>query len=79
MWRRSRGRFASIRDRRGLRLTTSGSAALWIVLLSLGINPFDALMVSALLILLAGTAQAFAPFLPGNRRPEQPGDRYTPR
>jgi hypothetical protein len=63
----------------GLLLTTIFSAALWIVLLSLGIKPFDALMLSALLILLAGTARAFAPFLPGNSRPEQPGDRYTPR
>ncbi len=79
MWRSSLRRFASIRDRMGLLLTTIFSAALWIVLLSLGIKPFDALMVSALLILVAGTAHAFAPFLPGNRRPEQPGDRYTPR
>jgi hypothetical protein len=62
-----------------LLLTTIFSAALWIVLISLGIKPFDALMVSTLLILLAGTAHAFAPFLPGSRRPEQPGDRYTPR
>jgi hypothetical protein len=62
-----------------LLLTTIVSAALWIVLISLGTKPFDALMLSALLILVAGTVRAFAPFLPGNRRPEQPGDRYTPR
>ena len=63
----------------GLLLTTIFSAALWIILISLGTKPFDALMLSALLILLAGTARAFAAFLPGNRRPEQPGDRYIPR
>jgi hypothetical protein len=62
-----------------LLLTTIFSAALWIVLLSLGIKPFDALMLSAVIVLVAATTQAFAPFLPGNRRKEQPGDRYTPR
>ena len=62
-----------------LLLTTIFSAALWIVLLSLGTKPFDALMLSVLLILLAATAQALSSFLPGNRRKEQPGDRYTAR
>ena len=63
----------------GLLLTTIFSAALWIVLISLGTKPFDALMLSVLIVLLAGTAKAIAPFLPGHRRPEQPGDSYTPR
>ena len=52
----------------GLLLTTIVAAAVWIVLLSLGIKPFDALMVSALMIFLAATATLFAPFLPGNSR-----------
>jgi hypothetical protein len=63
----------------GLLLTTIFSAALWIVLLSLGTKPFDALMLSVLLILLAATAQALKGFLPGSRRRDQPGDRYTAR
>jgi len=63
----------------GLLLTTIAAAAVWIVLLSLGIKPFDALLVSMLMMLLAAVAHVFAPFLPGNRRPERPGDRYIPR
>jgi hypothetical protein len=62
-----------------LLLTTIFSAALWVVLIALGTKPFDALMLSVLIVLVAGTAKAFAPFLPGNRRKEQPGDSYTPR
>jgi hypothetical protein len=62
-----------------LLLTTIFSAALWIVLISLGIKPIDALLVSLAFILVAATARVFAPFLPGNRREERPGDRYTAR
>ena len=62
-----------------LLLTTIFSFALWVVLLSLGIKPFDALMLSVLLILLAGTAQLIRPYLPGHRRDEGPSDRYTAR
>jgi hypothetical protein len=62
-----------------LLLTTIFSAALWVVLISLGVKPFDAGMLSVLIVLVAATAKAFAPFLPGHRRPEQPGDGYTPR
>jgi hypothetical protein len=62
-----------------LLLTTIFSAALWIVLLSLGSKPFDALMLSVLLVLLAATYQVISSYLPGNRRTERPGDRYTAR
>jgi hypothetical protein len=63
----------------GLLFTTIAAAATWIVLLSLGVKPFDALLVGILMVFLAATAKLLAPFLPGNRRPEQPSDRYTPR
>jgi hypothetical protein len=63
----------------GLLLTTIAAAAVWIVLLSLDIKPFDALLVSLLMVFLAATAKIFAPSLPGKRREERPGDRYTPR
>jgi hypothetical protein len=63
----------------GLLLTSVTAAAVWIVLLSLGIKPFDALLVSILMVFLAATAKIFAPYLPGNRREEAPGDRYSPR
>jgi hypothetical protein len=62
-----------------LLLTTIAAAAVWIVMLSLGIKPFDALLVAIPMILLAGTAQIFGPYLPGARRREKPDDRYTPR
>jgi len=65
--------------RMGLLLTTIAAAAVWIVLLSLGIKPFDALLVSLLMMLIAATLHVFAPFLPGNRREQRPGDRYIPR
>jgi hypothetical protein len=63
----------------GLLITTVVAAATWIVLLSLGIKPFDALLVAILMIFLAATARLLSPFLPGNRRDVRPGDRYTPR
>ena len=63
----------------GLLLTTIAAGVVWIVLLSLGIKPFDALMVSALMIFLAASARLVAPFLPGGSRDEEPGDRYIPR
>jgi hypothetical protein len=63
----------------GLLLTTIAAGVVWIVLLSLGVKPFDALMLGALMVFLAATVRLVAPFLPGNRRPERPGDRYTPR
>ena len=62
-----------------LLLTTIFSAALWIVLLSLGIKPFDALMVSVLLILIAALGRACSrPFFAGNRGDEGPRDRLHP-
>jgi hypothetical protein len=62
-----------------LLLTTIAAAAVWIVMLSLGIKPFDALLVAILMVLLAGAAHVFGPYLPGARRREKPDDRYTPR
>jgi hypothetical protein len=63
----------------GILLTTIAAAAVWIVLLSLGVKPFDALLVGMLMVLIAATAHLFAPTLPGTRRREKPTDHYTPR
>jgi Mn2+/Fe2+ NRAMP family transporter len=63
----------------GLLVTTVVAAATWIVLLSLGIKPFDALLVAILMVFLAATAHLLARYLPGNRREVRPADRYTPR
>jgi hypothetical protein len=62
-----------------LLLTTIAAGAVWIVMLSLGIKPFDALMVAILMVLLAGFAKVAAPYLPGSKRRVKPDDRYTPR
>ena len=63
----------------GFILTGIAAAAVWIVLLSLGIKPFDALLVSMLMMLLAAAAHVVSPFLPGHRRDKRPGDGYIPR
>jgi hypothetical protein len=55
------------------------AAATWIVLLSLGVKSFDALLLALAMVFLAATAKLLAPSLPGNKRPERPSDRYTPR
>jgi hypothetical protein len=62
-----------------LLLTTIAAGVVWIVLLSLGVKSFDALLLGALMVFLAATVRLIAPFLPGHRRTERPGDRYTPR
>jgi hypothetical protein len=64
----------------GLLLTTIFSGALWIVLISLGSKPFDALMLSVLLVLIAATVHVYGKFLPGSRRKDDtPSGSYTPR
>jgi hypothetical protein len=60
-------------------LTTIAAGVVWIVMLSLGIKPFDALMVAVAMVLLAATAHVFAPYLPGSKRRDKAEDRYTPR
>ena len=63
----------------GLLLTTIFSAALWIVLISLGTKPFDALMLSVLIVLVAATLHAFGRSFPAAAGSPGPRDRYTPR
>jgi hypothetical protein len=62
-----------------LLLTTIFSLALWIVLLSLGVKPFDSLLLAVLLILLAASVRVFRPFLAGDRGGDGPSDNFTPR
>lgn len=62
----------------GLLLTTVAALVVWIVLIALEIKPFDALLVSLAMILIATCAHVLSPYLPGNRRDS--GDTgYTPR
>jgi hypothetical protein len=78
-WQGSRKRCGSIAALVAVLLTTIAAAAVWIVMLSLGIKPFDALLVAIAMVLLAGAAHVFAPYLPGAKRRAKPTDRYTPR
>jgi hypothetical protein len=51
----------------GLLLTTIFSAALWVILIALDVKPFDALLLSIFIILVAATVHAYGRFLPGHR------------
>ena len=62
-----------------LLLTTIAGLVVWIVLWAIGVKSFDAFMITIAMILLAATAQIFAPFLPGKRRDDESGTRWNPR
>ena len=68
-----------IRARMGLLLTTITGLVLWIVLWSIGVNSFDAFMLTVLLILIAATVRLFLPFLLGKRGEDEPGSGWNPR
>ena len=63
----------------GLLLTTIAGLVVWIVLWAIDVKSFDAFLITLAMILVAATARIFSPYLPGNRREEQPGTRWTPR
>ena len=63
----------------GLFLTTCAGLILWIVLWAIDVKSFDAFLITLAMVLVAATARIISPFLPGNRREEQPGTRWTPR
>jgi hypothetical protein len=62
-----------------LLFTSIAAASTWIVLLSLDVKPFDALLLAMAMVFAAAVVKLIGPSLPGNRRPERPTDRYTPR
>ncbi len=63
----------------GLLLTTIAGLVVWIVLWAIDVKSFDAFLITLAMILVAATVRIISPFLPGNRREEQPGTRWTPR
>jgi hypothetical protein len=63
----------------GLLLTTIAGLVVWIVLWAIDVKSFDAFLITLAMVLVAATARIISPFLPGNRREEQPGTRWTPR
>ena len=63
----------------GLLLTTIAGLVVWIVRWAIDVKSFDAFLITLAMVLVAATARIISPFLPGNRREEQPGTRWTPR
>lgn len=51
----------------GLVVATTLGLVIWIVLWALGIKPFDAILITALVVIVGATARMLAPYLPGNR------------
>jgi hypothetical protein len=51
----------------GLFLTTCAGLVLWIVLWAIDVKPFDAFLLTLLMVIVAGTARMVTPYLPGNR------------
>jgi len=62
----------------GLILTTIAAASVWLILVSLGRKPFDALLVAILMILIAGTLRVFNTHV-ANRRSGPDEGGYIPR
>jgi hypothetical protein len=51
----------------GLILTATAGLALWIVIWSLNVSGFDAIMIAIVMVLLAVVVRNLLPFLPGRR------------
>ena len=51
----------------GLILTATAGLCLWIVLWSLNVSGFDAILIAVLMVLIAIAARNLLPFLPGRR------------
>jgi hypothetical protein len=51
----------------GLFLTTCAGLVLWIVLWALNVKPFDAFLLTLLMVIIAVTMRFITPYLPGNR------------
>ena len=51
----------------GLFLTTCAGLVLWIILWAIDVKPFDAFLLTLLMIIVAATLRIVSPYLPGNR------------
>lgn len=52
----------------GLALVVTLAFCLWVALWSIGVGGFDALMLTAVIVLIAGTVKSLGKFLPGADR-----------
>ena len=79
-WPGSPRRSGRIRARHGAPAHHHRRAAVWIVLLSLGVKPFDALLVAILMVLIAAHRARVRPVrCRASAATRGPTDRYTPR
>jgi len=51
----------------GFVVASTVGLVIWIVLWSIGAKAFDGFMITALIVLIAGTVRMLLPSLPGNR------------
>jgi hypothetical protein len=51
----------------GLILTATAGLCLWVVLWSLSVSGFDAILIAVLMVLIALGVRQLLPFLPGRR------------
>jgi hypothetical protein len=51
----------------GLIVATTFGLVIWLVMWALGVKPFDAFLITVLVVLLGATARMLAPYLPGNK------------
>jgi hypothetical protein len=52
----------------GVLLTLIAGLVVWIVLWALGWRAFDAVLITALMVIVAAAVRMLVPYLPGNRR-----------
>jgi hypothetical protein len=52
----------------GVLLTLIAGLVVWVVLWALGWRAFDAILITALMVIVAAAVRLIVPYLPGNRR-----------
>jgi hypothetical protein len=53
----------------GLALTATFAFCLWVFLWAIGVKSFDAMLITLLILVIAGTIKSLGKFLPGASRP----------
>jgi len=53
----------------GLALVTTFAFCLWVFLWAIGVGGFDGIMITLVIVLVAGTIKSLGKFLPGASRP----------
>jgi hypothetical protein len=54
----------------GLAVATTVAFCAWVVLWAIGWKPMDAFLITAVIILIAGTVKSLSAFLPGSHETE---------